>query len=104
MLMTKFIYLVHVGKDGYFHTVVTRLDDGLQKYFFQCGGSKEGLERHMESMTDDLMESNFPRVDKKGKQIGGVDNWLYLGENPDRAAAEELARIDLTRARLELGK
>lgn len=101
MLMTKYIYLVHQGKDGYFHTVVTRLSDGVQKYFFQCGGSKEGLERFMESMTDELAEGYFPRIDKKGKVVGGFDNWLYLGENPDRAVAEEQARIDLTRHRLQ---
>lgn len=100
MLMTKYIYLVHVGQDGYFHTVVTRIEDGLQKYFFQCRGSKEGLESHLKSMTDDLMDGNFPREDKKGKLIGGVDNWLYLGPNPDRAEAERLARIDLTHAHL----
>jgi len=100
MLMTKYIYLVHVGEDGYLHSIVTRLDDGAQKYFYQCGGSKEGLERFFDSMTDELIESYFPRIDKKGKQIGGVDNWLYLGANPDRAEVERLARIDLTHARI----
>jgi len=100
MLMTKYIYLVHQGEDGYFHSVVTRVNDGVQKYFFQCGGSKEGLERFFQSMTDELIDSYFPRVDKKGKQIGGVDNWLYLGENPNRAVAEELARVDLTHRKL----
>lgn len=51
----------------------------------------EGLTRFFESMTDELTESYFPRVDKKGKVVGGVDNWLYLGYNPDRAVAEKLA-------------
>jgi hypothetical protein len=49
-------------------------------------------------MTDELCEGYFPRADKKGKTIGAVDNWRYLGENPCRAVAEELARIDLTHA------
>jgi hypothetical protein len=40
-------------------------------------------------------------VDKKGKVVGGVDNWLYLGANPDRAVAEELARVDLTHHKLK---
>jgi hypothetical protein len=101
MLMTKYIFLVHKGQDGYHHSVVTRVADGAQKYFFQCGGSVEGLTRFFESMTDELIESYFPRVDKKGKVVGGVDNWLYLGENPDRAVAEELARKDLVVYRLK---
>lgn len=100
MLMTKYIFLVHQSDDGYLHTVVTRLSDGLQKYFFQCGGSVAGMTSFMNSMTDDLAESYFPRVDKKGKTIGGVDNWIYLGENPNRLVAEELARRDLTAHRL----
>jgi len=98
--MTKYIFLVHKGEDGYHHSVVTRVSDGVTKYFFQCGGSVEGLNRFFESMTDELIDSYFPRVDKKGKSIGGVDNWLYLGDNPDRLVAEELARIDLTHRRL----
>jgi len=97
-MMEKYIYLVHQGQDGYLHTVITRLDDGVQKYFFQCGGSKAGLEVFLSSMTDELCEGYFPRADKKGKTIGAVDNWRYLGENPCRAVAEELARIDLTHA------
>jgi hypothetical protein len=100
MLMTKYIYHVHVGEDGYFHTVVTQLSDGAQKYFFQCGGTKAGLEVFLSYMTDELVETYFPRVDKKGKLIGGVDNWLYLGPNPNRAEAERLARIDLIHHRL----
>ena len=101
MLMTKYIFLVHKGQDGYHHLVVTRVADGVQKYFFQCGGSVEGLTRFFESMTDELAEGYFPRVDKKGKMVGGVDNWLYLGDNPDRAEAERLARVDLTHHRLK---
>jgi len=101
MLMTKYIYLVHIGEDGYFHSVVTRLSDGVQKYFFQCGGSAAGLKKFFDNMSDELIESYFPRVDKKGKIIGGVDNWLYLGANPDRAEAERLARVDLTHHKLK---
>lgn len=100
MLMTKYIFIVQRGLDGYLHTVVTRLDDGKQKYFFQCGGSVEGLTNHLNSMTDDLMESNFPRADKKGKVIGDIDNWKYLGVNPGRVSTEAQARMDLTHARL----
>lgn len=100
MLMTKYIFLVHKGQDGYHHIVVTRTVDGVQKYFFQCGGSVEGLTRFFESMTDELAEGYFPRVDRKGKAVGEVDNWLYLGPNPDRTEAERLARIDLTHHRL----
>ena len=99
MLMTKYIFLVHRDARGYHHSVVTRLDDGMQKYFFQCGGSVEGLTKFFESMTDELAESYFPRVDKKGKVVGGVDCWLYLGENPDRNFAEALARVQLTHHR-----
>lgn len=101
MLMTKYIFLVHTGQDGYCHTVVTRLHDGVQKYFYQCGGSAEGVTKFMQSMTDELIEGYFPRVDKKGKMVGGVDNWAYLGANPDRAVAEQLARIDLCHFRLK---
>ena len=101
MLMTKYIFHVHKGQDGYHHTVVTRLSDGIQKYFYQCDGSVEGLTRLLESMTDELAEGYFPRADKKGKIVGGVDCWLYLGENPDRAEAERLARIDLTHYKLK---
>jgi hypothetical protein len=99
-MMEKHIYLVHQGQDGYLHTVVTRLEDGVQKYFFQCGGTKAGVEYFLSHMTDELAQGYFPRVDRSGKTVGGVDNWLYLGPNPDRAEAERLARIDLTHAKL----
>lgn len=97
--MTKYIFLVHKGKDGYHHSVVTRVSDGAQKYFFQCGGSVEGITRFMESMTDELAEGYFPRPGKK-HGVSTVDNWAFVGPNPDRAVAEELARIDLTKYRL----
>ena len=101
MPMTKYIYLVHKGQDGYHHSVVTRVADGATKYFYQCGGSVEGLTFFFEHMTDELAESYFPRVDKKGKVVGGVDCWLYLGENPDRIEAERLAADQFTKYRLE---
>lgn len=91
MLMTKFMFTVHQGQDGYIHTVVTRLDDGAQKYFFQANGNVEGTTAHLNSMTDELTEGYFP---KPGKRGGDVDNWAFLGPNPDRAVAEEQARID----------
>lgn len=100
MLATKYIYTVHKGQDGYYHVVVTRLSDGMQKYFFQCVSTMEGMTRFFKSMTDELTDSYFPRTDKKGKQVGGVDNWQYLGDNPDRAVVEEQARQDLVRYRL----
>lgn len=93
MLMTKYIFYVRKGTDGYHHSVVTRLSDGAQKYFFQCGGSVEGLTQFFESMTDELIESYFPRVDKKGKVVGAVDNWLYLGYNINRQVAEAMAEV-----------
>lgn len=99
--MTKYTYFVHKGTDGYHHSVVTRLADGVQKYFFQCGGSIGGLTEFFESMTDELVESYFPRVDKKGKVVGGGDNWLYLGDNPNRAVAEKLAAEAATLHRLK---
>lgn len=99
MLMTKYIYLVHTDERGYLHTVVTRLSDGAQKYFFQAHGSQAGVESFMNSMTDELVEGYFPKPNKRG---GGppVDNWAFLGDNPARAVAEEQARIDFTRAKL----
>lgn len=97
MLMMKYIFLVHVGADGYHHSVVTRISDGAQKYFFQCGGTMAGLEQFFSSMTDELIESCFPRLDKKGKEVGNFDCWQFIGANPDRVDAERLARIDLTK-------
>lgn len=89
MLMTKYIYFVHQGDNGYFHIIITRLSDGVQKYFFTCNGSKAGHEKFLSSMTDELTEGYFPKPGKRGL---GVDNWAFLGINPDRAIAENLAR------------
>jgi hypothetical protein len=98
MLLTKFIFLVHRGEDGYLHSVVTRLADGAQKYFYQCSGTVEGLSYFFETMTDDLVEGYFPKPNKKGRS--DVDCWAFLGSNPDRAVAEELARVQLTEYKL----
>lgn len=68
MLMTKFTYEVTVDENGYLHSTVTRLADGAQKKFFQCMGTKEGLERLFESITDDLAEGYWPRERTKEKK------------------------------------
>lgn len=85
--MTKFIFVVHEGTKGS-HIVVVRLADGKQKYFFQTGKGP-GVAKFMESMTDELTEGYFPKPDKKGRPE--VDNWAFLGFDPDRAVAEALA-------------
>lgn len=91
MLMTKFIFLIHKGDKGY-HTVVTRLADGKQKYFFQAGERVEKkLNEFMESMTDELVEGYFPKPDKKGRP--DVDNWSYLAFDIDRHVAQARAAI-----------
>lgn len=90
MLMLKYTYFVYEGKKG-MHIVVTRLSDGVQKYFFQCAKGP-GVAKFMESMTGELTEGYFPKPDKKGRPH--VDNWAFLGHDPDRAIAEELARED----------
>ena len=100
MLMTKYIFRVMQGQDGYHHSVVTRVQDGAQKYFFQCGGCVEGLTRFFESMPDELLEGYFPKPGKRGGSA--VDNWAFLGPNPDRAVVEELARtVDLPLAQMD---
>lgn len=88
MLMTKYIYLVHVGSNGYLHSVVTRLSDGAQKYFFQRGGSKVGMDKFFDSMTDELCDGYWP------KKASGVDNWAFLGFNIDRNVAQARAEIE----------
>ena len=95
--MTKFIFTVHQGQDGSLHTVVTRVSDQAQKYFYQANGTVVGITKFMESMTDELIEGYFPKPGKNGKS--SVDNWIFLGPNPERAIAEEKARgVDLTHA------
>ena len=89
--MTKFIFLIHKGNNGY-HTVVTRLADGKQKYFYQAGAhSERGLNEFMESMTDELVDGYFPKPDKKGRP--DVDNWAYLKFDIDRHVAQARAEI-----------
>jgi hypothetical protein len=96
-LMTKFIFYVHQGENNHHHVVVTRLADSVQKYFFQTHGSMDGITFFMNSMTDELVDSYFPKAHKKGSD---VDNWAFLGHNSGRVEAERLARLDLTYYRL----
>ena len=100
MLMTKFTFLIHVGKDGSLHTVVSRLADGTQKYFFQASGTKEGMTKFLESMTDELVEGYYPKPNKRGG--APVDNWAFIGPNPERAVAEEMARVALIPLQIDL--
>lgn len=93
MLATEFVFYIHVGDKGYKHIYVTRLKDGAEKYFFQCGGTVEGLISFFNSMTDELLEGYWP------KKASGVDNWAFLGENPDRWIGLELARKESGPAR-----
>ena len=95
MLMTKFVFTVHQAQNGNLHTVVSRLADGAQKYFFQASGTAEGVTKFMMSMTDELTEGYFPKPGKNGKST--VDNWAFLGPNPDRAVVEEQARANVAR-------
>lgn len=99
MLPTKFIFLVHRGEDGYLHSVVTRLEDGAQKYFYQCSGSVEGLTYFFETMTDDLLEGYYPKPNKRN--ITPFNCWAFLGPNPDRAIAEQMAKDQLTTYQIE---
>lgn len=87
--MTKYKFLVFYHRGN--HLVVTRLDDGTQKYFFQAGtDNTAGLSYFMESMTDELIEGYFPKPGKRGGSP--VDNWAFLGDNPGRLITEQKAR------------
>lgn len=87
--MTKYKFLVFYHQGN--HLVVTRLDDGAQKYFFQAGtDNTAGLSYFMESMTDELIEGYFPKPGKRGGSP--VDNWAFLGDNPGRLITEQKAR------------
>lgn len=89
MTKYKFLVLYHQGN----HLVVTRLDDGAQKYFFQAGADNtRGLSYFMESMTDELIESYFPKPGKRGGSP--ADNWAFLGYNLGRKAVEAMAEVD----------
>jgi hypothetical protein len=90
--MNKFKFLVHEGTKG-LHIVVTRLSDRAQKYFFQTNKNKAGMESFLSSMTDELTESYFPKPDKHGRSP--VDNWAYLGTDPDRYVLEMCAKYSL---------
>lgn len=62
MLMTKFSYEVEIREDGAYITIV-RLADEAEKVFFLAGHKSDiHLRRFMESITDDLAESYFPKA------------------------------------------
>ena len=64
--MTKYTFTVE-QKDHGIETVVTRLSDGATKMFHQVCGSVEGMTSHMNSITDELAESYFPKPKKEKK-------------------------------------
>ena len=105
-LMSKYTFYIHrVGK-GYLHIVVTRLSDGATKYFYQAHGDAEKMTEFMNVITDELADGYFPRAGKKGGVPDvPVDNWAYLGPNPERlvaeAAAKELADVERTYLKLK---
>jgi hypothetical protein len=86
-LSSKYIFLVHIANSGA-HSIITRISDGTQKYFFQAGmKDTSGLEGFFNGMTDDLLDGYFT----KPRHGEVVDNWKYLGENKDRYIASRLA-------------
>lgn len=95
--MKKFIFTVVEDSAGY-HSVITRVKDGLQKYFFQCSGAVEGISKFYSSMTDEQAEGYFP---KPGKQTANqVDNYVFLGYNEGRDKALALASEQLVPAQM----
>ena len=96
MLMTKYTFYIHEDDEGYCHTAVCRLSDGAIKYFFQCTppGAPPALTRFMNSITDELAESYFPKPGKKGVEVP-ADNWTFaVGKfNLDRKCAEAIAGV-----------
>lgn len=61
MLMTKYSYEVEVREDGVYITVV-RLADEAEKVFFLAGHKTDQyVRRFMDSITDDLAASYFPK-------------------------------------------
>jgi len=98
MLMTKFIFTIHQGRDGSVHTIVSRLSDRAQKYFYQASGTAIGMTKFMESMTDELVEGYFPKPGKKGGSP--VDNWAFVGVSADRVVVQAQSQLDLTHALL----
>lgn len=85
--MTKFSYFVYEGNTAA-HLIVTRLADGKQKYFYSARKGP-GIAQFMDTMTDELIDGYYPKPNKQGKS--DVDNWAFLGDNPDRLIAESLA-------------
>lgn len=67
-LMTKFTFTVEVV-DRVATTTVTRLKDGAVKVFTNVGHSDDrALTYFMNSITDDLAESYFPREKNKKRK------------------------------------
>ena len=58
--MTKYTFTVE-QKDHGIETVVTRLPDGATKIFHQVSSSVKGMTSHMNSITDELADSYFPK-------------------------------------------
>lgn len=67
MLATKFTYTVTLRPDdGGGDIVVTRLSDGATKHFWLAYlRQTESVEFFMSTLTDDLMESYFPKERKQ---------------------------------------
>ena len=64
-LLTKFDYKVDIKEDGVY-TTVTRLADDATKVFYNAGHkTSAGIIKFMESITDELAESYFPKPRKK---------------------------------------
>jgi hypothetical protein len=71
MLMTKYSFNVGVKEDGAYITV-TKLENGETKEFFQAGiKDPAGLDRFMNSITDELAASYFPKPRKEKEQKNG---------------------------------
>ena len=63
--MTKFDFTVLEDKEGKIHIKVVRLFDMAEKKFTQQYGTFDGVCEFMNSITDDLAESYFPKPRKK---------------------------------------
>lgn len=65
-LMTKYVYKVELTALG-IETTVTRLSDKATKVFFNAGVTiVEGMECFMNSLTDTLVDTYFPKEKKNG--------------------------------------
>lgn len=63
--MTKYKFEVFKDEKGWICTTVTRLSDKAVKRYSQVHGTVEGMTLFMNSITDELAESYFPRPRKK---------------------------------------